>query len=196
MNIFPKKSLVIGRFNVPTLAHAHTLERAASANDGELAVGLITPNLWGLDYEPDEEAKRYLATSAEQHLKTTFSPEQRRNMLNLTLGDVGLGSAAIISIGRPEVSPGTFNRLLPVDQYELCFPSPKDSANSGFDAHRDEVLPRLLKRIARKVETDFTQHNSDIKSEAAKKGPAVWKKYMTSNTYTYFRDINGPERLN
>lgn len=191
----PATSLVIGRFNVPTTAHAHTLERAALSSGGPLAVGIISSNLWSLDFDPDEHTRDYIADANEQHRKTSFTPEERRSMLNLTIADTGLYLAQVVEIGRPELSPSRFTRTFPPDEYDLCFPAPRSERNAGFDEHRDQALPKILERRVVPVVTDITHHNSDIKRRAVAEGDHVWSEYMTPRAYDYFRDIKGPDRL-
>lgn len=116
-------------------------------------------------------------------------------MLLFTLVDKGLGSTRIVRIGRPELSPATFNEVFSPSNHTLCLPRPSGEQNTGFDGRRDMSLPTVLGRKAAIVTTTITHHNADIKRRVVLEGSGVWAEYMTRQAYEYFRDIRGPERL-
>ena len=187
------RAVTFGRYNTTTVAHISTIEKIANTYE-ELSVGVIDSDR-ALRPEGKKEFAEFYDLADEQHKRTTLTLEERKRLLELSIADRSLGSVVIVEIARPEYAVAEFNETFPPEEHQVVFPVPRGGQTAEFDSMRDASLSRILGRTTLFLSVDLTLHTSEIKAQTLNR-PDGWSEFMTPSAYEYFRDINGPERIN
>lgn len=187
-------AVTFGRFNVCTLAHVHAftkiIERCTS-----LVICVIDDTLDANAEPPNSEFSTFYALADAQQTKTTFTLDERLQLLTLSVTDSGLSEVVRLeTIQRPEYYPHAFQEKFPSERFQMVFPGVSLLKEGSFELVRNEYLPKILSRSIKIVPIDFELHLTDIRRMAAE-DPTVWRTFLTPHTYDFFISIHGPERI-
>ena len=187
-------ALTFGRYNICTTAHIHTFEKILEKFES-LTVGIIKKEVRNSSSETKSVIEKDFYKLADaQHAKTSFSLNERVQLMDLSLKDRGLSSVSIVTMSRPECDVVHFNNSFPPSEYRLIFPRPVGGQSQIFDVTRDRALAIILEREVSFIDTTLTIHTSEI-VETMKLEAEKFSEFMTPSALAYFISINGPERI-
>ncbi len=185
----PRTALFTGRFQPPTRAHAHTVDRIL-LQWSTLLIGVSDSTIPGT-YEPQWEEFVRSSASRQTSAKRIFSASEITDLWVAHIREAGLSDrVTCMPIQRPHLRG--FNDAYPPQQFDMVSLEPHED-DSESDRVRHRLFSPLLGRPIFHVTPDFVMHNSEIRDRIS--AGASWNEFLTPGTYDVFLSMNGPERM-
>ena len=181
-------ALFTGRFQPPTIAHTHTLEKIL-ARWQRVHIGVSDPSIPGT-YDPQWEEFVQSSRSRFDGAKLVFTTGEVVSLWQAHVCHAGLADRVTCSgIPRPHLS--IFSERFPSDSFDMVTMAPHPDDSDG-DRVRHRLFPDLLRREIFHVVPDLVLHNSDIRRRVSE--GAEWSEFLTPGVLARFMEIEGPRR--
>lgn len=187
-----KKALFPGRFQPPSIAHAHTLD--VIRRKWRHVVILITYASNGTPNKYREKWREFLHMSDLNFLpeKNPFTPEEVQEMWQSHIDANGLQESVSCKINvRPHLDPH-FNTNFPPSAFVIVYPK-AGCTETAHDLLREQVISKILNRNIVIVHPGFMLHNMEIKLRVA--AGESWERFIAPGAYETFIRLRGPERI-